>query len=98
MAILFGSLDMKHALLLAKEYLNIKGNDRHARKQTGDQAKSTVRLRKKAGRCAEDAYSQLEELKAIRKDIVSMRHCYVSYPSRMMSNMCCHLRASWNIS
>ena len=55
-AILFGSLAKRHAILLAKEYPNIKENDRHARNQTGDQSGLTVRLRKNAGRCAEDAY------------------------------------------
>ena len=73
-AILFGSLDKRHSLLSAKEYSNTKENDRHARNQTGEQAKLTERLRQNAGRCAEDAYYQLEELKAIRKDLISMRY------------------------
>ena len=83
---------------LATEYSCPKRNGIPALRQPAEESTKIRRLRHTAGRGAEDAYLQLEELHAIGRYIKSMNQYCVRYPDPIMQNMHCHIRALWNLS
>ena len=83
---------------LPTQYSSTQRNCRSALRRLSEDDNKIRRLRQLAGRGAEDAYLQLEELQAIGGRIESMNQHCVRYPDTMKQNMHYHIRALWNLS
>ena len=96
--LLVSLLDSQRILQLAKQYSCAQQNCRHALRRLAKHDSKIERLMQFAGRGAEDAYLQLEELHAIGRHIKPMNHHCVRYLDPMMQNIHCHIRALGNLS